>query len=99
VDMSPQFGAVGPPAGMRPSEGLRPDRPHTAEGMRIDPPPSEPVQRGTIPAATAALAPPEDPPALRSSFHGLRVEPRCPYAAAWIGRHPEYASLVVEGPG
>jgi predicted GNAT family acetyltransferase len=31
--------------------------------------------------------------------HGLRVEPRCPYAAAWIGRHPEYASLLVEGHG
>lgn len=25
---------------------------------------------------------------------GLRVEPRCSYAAEWIGRHPEYADLV-----
>ncbi len=24
----------------------------------------------------------------------LRVEPRCSYAAEWIGRHPEYAELV-----
>lgn len=25
---------------------------------------------------------------------GLQVEPRCSYAAEWIGRHPAYADLV-----
>ena len=25
---------------------------------------------------------------------GLRVVPRCPFVAAYIGRHPEYADLV-----
>jgi len=25
---------------------------------------------------------------------GLRVTPRCPFIAAWIERHPEYADLV-----
>ncbi len=25
---------------------------------------------------------------------GLRVVPRCPFIAAWIRRHPEYAELV-----
>lgn len=25
---------------------------------------------------------------------GLRVEPRCPFVAAYIERHPEYADLV-----
>ncbi|NLW97278.1 GNAT family N-acetyltransferase [Luteimonas wenzhouensis] len=30
--------------------------------------------------------------------HGLRVEPRCAYAAGWIRRHPEYAALVVGAP-
>ena len=25
---------------------------------------------------------------------GLRVEPRCSYAAEWIGRHPGYVDLV-----
>ena len=26
---------------------------------------------------------------------GLRVRPDCPFVSAWIGRHPEYADLVV----
>ncbi len=26
---------------------------------------------------------------------GLRVEPRCPFIAAFIKRHPDYADLVV----
>ena len=36
---------------------------------------SEPVARGTSPAASAAPAPPLDPPGVRSRFHGLRVGP------------------------
>lgn len=28
---------------------------------------------------------------------GLRVEPQCEYAAAWLERHPDYADLAVEG--
>ena len=28
---------------------------------------------------------------------GLRVTPLCPFAAAYIERHPEYADLVAEG--
>ena len=43
--------------------------------MRIDPPPSDPVASGTRPAATAAADPPDEPPAERSSAHGLRVAP------------------------
>src|SRR5205807_7151322 len=39
------------------------------------PPPSEPVAQGTMPAATAAADPPEDPPGVRSGFQGLRVIP------------------------
>ena len=26
---------------------------------------------------------------------GLRVVARCPFIAAWIGRHPDYADLLV----
>ena len=37
-----------------------PERPQQADGMRMDPPPSDPVARGTMPAASAAAAPPED---------------------------------------
>ncbi len=29
---------------------------------------------------------------------GLRVRPLCPFIAAWIGRHPGYADLVVDAP-
>jgi predicted GNAT family acetyltransferase len=30
---------------------------------------------------------------------GTRVRPLCPFIAAWIRRHPEYADLVVGVPG
>lgn len=41
--------------------------------MRIEPSPSLPCAIGTSPAATAAAAPPDEPPALRATFHGLLV--------------------------
>ncbi|MCY1180176.1 hypothetical protein D9M73_206060 [compost metagenome] len=44
--------------------------------MRIVPPPSVAWATGTIPAATAEAAPPEEPPALIFRFHGLRVWPQ-----------------------
>src|SRR5277367_2805935 len=44
--------------------------------MRIEPPPSEACAIGRIRAATDAAAPPDDPPAIRSRFHGLRVAPQ-----------------------
>ena len=52
-----------------------PERPQTAEGMRMDPPPSEPVASGTMPAARAAAAPPEEPPAPWAGLNGLAVGP------------------------
>ena len=70
-----QSGAWGPPDGMRPSDGLKPDRPHADDGMRIEPPPSDPVARGTMPAAMAAALPPEEPPGLWARSHGLWVDP------------------------
>ena len=41
----------------------------------MDPPPSEPSAIGTIPSATAAAEPPEDPPELYSVLKGLQVGP------------------------
>ena len=38
-----------------------PTVPHQAAGPLIEPPLSEPCARGTMPAATAAAAPPEEP--------------------------------------
>src|SRR4051812_15021379 len=52
-----------------------PEKPHSADGMRIDPPPSDPVAIGTSPAASAAEEPPDDPPEVCARSHGLRVAP------------------------
>jgi hypothetical protein len=49
--------------------------PHQAAGLRIDPPPSVPIASGPRPAATAAPAPPEEPPGVWSRLHGFRVAP------------------------
>ena len=53
-----------------------PERPQHAEGMRMEPPPSDPVARGTMPAASAAAAPPDDPPGPRDVSKGLSVGPK-----------------------
>ena len=42
----------------------------------MEPPPSDPVARGTMPAASAAAAPPEDPPAPLDVSNGFRVGPK-----------------------
>src|SRR4029453_7892715 len=60
---------------MRPYEALWPKIPANDAGIRIDPPPSVPMASGPSPAATAALAPPLEPPGVRSVFQGFRVTP------------------------
>lgn len=60
--------------------------------MRIEPPPSLPCAAGTIPAATAAAAPPDDPPGVRSRSHGLRVGPK--RRGSVTGRIPTSGALV-----
>ena len=59
----------------RPRDGFSPKRPQHDAGIRIEPPPSVAWAIGTRPAATAAAAPPLEPPGVRSVFHGLRVAP------------------------
>src|SRR5687768_12931353 len=66
--------AIGP-TGVRPRVGLSPNRPQHDAGMRMDPPPSPPPAHGTIPLATAAADPPEDPPVVREVSHGFRAGP------------------------
>jgi len=56
-----------------PCPGLMPNSPQLPAGTLIEPMPSPPWAIGTIPAATAAALPPEDPPGTRSVFHGFRV--------------------------
>jgi hypothetical protein len=63
------------PLGTRLRLGLSPTRPQHDDGMRIDPPPSLACAIGAMPEATAAAAPPLDPPGVWSVFHGLRVTP------------------------
>ena len=64
------------PVVMRPWEGFNPTSPEHEAGIRIEPPPSLAWAIGTMPEATAAAAPPEDPPGVREVSHGLRVGPK-----------------------
>src|SRR5690349_11531160 len=71
----PRYSPCTGPAGIKPREALSPNSPHAEAGIRIEPPPSLAPAHGTMPAATAAAAPPEDPPGVCSVFHGLRAGP------------------------
>jgi len=61
-------------------------------GIRMEPPPSVPIASGPSPAATAALAPPLEPPGVRSRFHGLRVMPN---SRLWVAPIQPKAGVLV----
>ena len=61
--------------------------------MRVEPPPSLPWAIGTMPAATAAPDPPDEPPGVRSVSHGLRVAPN--RRVSVTGTIPNSGSVVV----
>ena len=63
--------ADGGKIGTVPKVGFSPNTPQNAAGILIEPAPSEPCASGPRPAATAAAAPPLDPPAVDPCFHGL----------------------------
>src|SRR5205085_7367535 len=63
------------PAGVRARVGFMPNTPQADAGIRIEPPPSVACASGRIRAATAAAAPPDEPPEECAGFHGLRVGP------------------------
>src|SRR5438132_14066136 len=67
--------AASGPIGLRFLLGFRPNKPQHAAGHLIDPPASLACAIGTMPEATAAAAPPEEPPGVRSRSHGLSVGP------------------------
>ena len=71
----PQNSPKAGPSDVRARDGFRPTSPHIDAGTRIDPPMSLPWATATMPAATAAAEPPDDPPVERSSAQGLRVGP------------------------
>src|SRR5580704_15293607 len=79
------------PSEMRPRVGFRPNTPQHDAGMRIEPPPSVAWATGSIPAATAAAAPPLDPPALRPISQGLRTGPNS--AGSVLGLRPSSGVL------
>src|SRR5574343_2001168 len=59
-----------------PYDGLRPVRPHSAAGWRMEPPVSVPVAIGARRAATAAAEPPEEPPGTRLRSQGFFTGPK-----------------------
>ena len=63
------------PCEIRPRAGLSPTRPQQAAGCGSSRRRRCRARSGRIPAATAAAAPPDEPPGVRSRSHGLRVGP------------------------
>src|ERR1700677_4754679 len=71
LQASPRSG----PSGLRARVGFNSKTPDGEAGIRIAPPPSLACATGTMRAATAAPAPPEEPPEECARFHGFRVGP------------------------
>src|SRR4030081_3314996 len=63
------------PSGLRARVGFNPNTPDAEAGMRIEPPPSLAWAAGRMRAATAAPAPPDEPPEECARFQGFRVGP------------------------
>ena len=60
---------------MLPKLGLNPTTPQKAAGRMTEPLVCEPTASGTMPAATAAAEPLDEPPGLCAGSCGLRVLP------------------------
>ena len=60
--------------------------------MRMEPPPSLACANGTMPLATAAAAPPLDPPGERVVSHGLCVAPQA--SGSVVGTLPSSGLFV-----
>src|SRR3954471_14615238 len=75
ADAPNQYSPHPGPDEIRPREGLSPNRPQQAAGIRTEPPPSLPAAIGTTPEATAADAPPLEPPGVCAGFQGLLTRP------------------------
>ena len=72
--MQSRTGASGnaPAARTAPQLGFHPVTPVQCDGIRIDPPVSEPSAITDAPLATATADPDDDPPVTKSRFQGLR---------------------------
>ena len=65
-----------PACDQRPVLGRRPTMPHSAAGMRTEPPVSEPMPPGAMRAPTATPTPPLEPPGMRVRSYGFRAAPK-----------------------
>src|SRR5262245_10560042 len=81
------------PPDIRDRVGFMPNTPQHEAGTRIEPPLSLPFAIGTIRVATAAAAPPLEPPGVRSVSHGLRVGPSA--SGSVVGCNPNSGRLVL----
>ena len=80
------------PTDVRPRDVFSPTRPQQAAGIRIEPPPSLACANGSMPDATAAAEPPDDPPGVRARSHGLWVGPNA--SGSVVGMMPSSGVLV-----
>jgi hypothetical protein len=81
------------PSEVRWRVGFRPTSPQWLAGIRIDPPPSLACAIETMPEATAAAAPPLEPPGVCSVFQGFSA---APYACdSVVGRMPSSGTFVL----
>ena len=68
--------------------------PQNVAGPRMEPPVSDPVAPCSMPAASAAPEPLDDPPGMCSRFHGLRA-----HGKRWLGHcSPNANSWVMSLP-
>ena len=67
--------AITPPSGKRPKLGLKPAMPQKEAGRSTEPCVWLPMASGTMPAATAAAEPLDDPPGVCAVSSGFRVGP------------------------
>uniref|UniRef100_A0A0A9CE47 Uncharacterized protein n=1 Tax=Arundo donax TaxID=35708 RepID=A0A0A9CE47_ARUDO len=70
-----QFSGRTPALERRPAVGLKPTTPHSAAGIRTEPPPSTPRATGQRPAQTTAAEPLEEPPETLLTLYGFLVDP------------------------
>src|SRR5260370_25696773 len=73
--------------GLRARVGFIPTTPEAEAGIRIEPPPSLACATGRMRAATAATAPPDEPPDECARIQGLRV--RSSNRESGVGLNPK----------
>ena len=64
--------AIAPRADTTPAVGFHAVTPQACAGMRTEPPVSVPSATAAMPLATATAEPDDEPPGMKSAFHGLR---------------------------